>query len=440
MLLLPKLVQISYLSKLAIAANRLTVKIHTGIVTKYQSWTKLWYFLRGLDRSNSGFGRILLEDICYWLGAAPSTIRQWLREGKKAGAFRFWAERRGIVSIAIGSPTAVVIGLKLYEQSQARSIRRAWGTVSEISIFELDQLRAHATAVEIQHLQSQSHFAATVASAKDRKRLRVPSPEDLFEAADRARASQNPDGRALLPFLCKITASRFWVSKSFRVLGCSQALAAKARGYCDRTIRHHLSLLGIESKQIVQAKADYGRVALAIEQSAQYKSWGEGDNEITLIGNVTGWNHEKDQPILQHKLCEGVEGDFPRGGIDARRSRFFPAMGKWWMYRCNVYRLNYPLHSMELARDKWWAKYVFEILQSEERPKKSEIKLAPISEKILASGLNSHSPYSPPLIGHFGDFKSIFTQDLENVDTTAYYLEEQSARSVFEKVRSTQPG
>jgi hypothetical protein len=199
--------------------------------------------------------------------------------------------------------------------------------------------------------------------------------------------------------------------------------AGKVRGFCDRTIRNHLSILGVERKQIVQAKADYGRVALAIEQGAEYSSWGEGAEEITLLGNVTAWNHESDKPILQHRLCEGVAGDFPRGGIDAPRSRFFPAMGKWWMYRCSIYDLSYPLHSQEFARDKWWAKYCFEILQGRKEPKKSKIELAPISEKILVSGSYSHSPYSRPLIGHFDDFGNVFDQDFGELNTTAHYLE-----------------
>jgi hypothetical protein len=359
-LLLPKFVGATYLSKLAIAASQLTVRIHTNIVTKYQRWCKLWYFLRGLDRSSSGFGRILLADICYWLGAAPSTIRQWLREGKAAGAFRFWAERRGIISIAIGSRSAVVIGLKLYAQPTAYSIRRAWGEVSEISIFQLNWLRCHATAVTTQHLQSQSHFAAKIVNAKDRQRLRVPTAEDLFEAA--ARASQNAGVRALLPFVSKFTSSKIWVSKSFPVFGTCQQSIAKVRGFCDRTIRNHLSILGIERKQVVQTKAIYGDVAAAIDQGTQYETWGEGKGEVTLTANVTGWNRETDQPILAHKLCEGLTGEFPRGGIDAPRSRFFQAWGKWWMYRTNVYDLNYSLHSNEFARGKWWDTYCFQIM------------------------------------------------------------------------------
>lgn len=425
--LLPKLVQISYLNKLAIAASKVTVRIHTGIITKYQRWIKLWYFLRGL--SSAGFGRMLLIDICEWLGAAPSTIRQWFREGKAVGAFRFWSERRGIISVATGSPTAVTIALKLWQRGKSGfSIRRAWGTVSEISIFELDRLRPHATAIELQHLQSQSHFAAKVASAKDRQRLRVPSPEDLFEAV--GRASQHPDGGALLPYLCKITPSRFWVSKSFRVLGVSQTTAAKVRGYCDRTIRHHLSLLGIESKQIVQAKADYGKVANAIEQGAQYKSWGDGAGEITLLGNATGWNHESDQPILQHKLCEGQEGDFPRGGIDAPRSRFFQARGKWWMYRCSIYNLSYPLHSQEFARDKWWAKYVFEILNRTTNP------TPPVTKRKI-----SRSPQNRTTANCGSELKeldpSIF---VNNLDTTPCYLEELRDSAFFDRGDSPLPG
>lgn len=352
MLLLPKLVAISYICKLAIAAQALTVRIHTGLIAKYQRWTKLWYFFRGL--STSGFGRILLDDICYWLGAAPSTIRQWLREGKAAGAFRFWAERRGIISVAVASPTAVVIGLKLWQRRKTgESIRRAWGTVSEVSIFEIDRLREHATAVTVQHLQNQSHFAAKIRiPSQDQERLRIPNPEEFFEQS--GRASLNPGVRALLPFCLKITPSRIWVSKSFRPFGTRQTTVAQQRGFCDRTIRNHLSILGIERKQIIQAKAVYKDVALAIDSEATYQSWGEGADEVTLIG------YPQPKDTMQHRLIEGE--DFPRGGIEAPRSRFFQAWGKWWMHRCNVYMLDYPLHSMEFSRKKWWQTYVFEIM------------------------------------------------------------------------------
>lgn len=392
MLLLPKLVQISYLSKLAVNARTLTVRIHTGIITKYQRWTKLWYFLRGLDRSSSGFGRILLSDICYWMGAAPSTIRQWLREGKAAGAFRFWAERRGIISVAVASPAAVVIGLKLYQQPSAYSIRRAWGEVSEISIFQLNWLRCHATAVTVQHLQSQSHFAAKIRiPVKDRQRLRVPTPEEIFELEE--RASLNPGVRALLPFISKVTPSKLWVSKSFRVFGTCQQSVAKVRGFCDRTIRNHLSILGIERKQIVQAKAVYRDVVQAIDQEATYRSWGEGANEITLIGYP-----QKDSSI-QHRLIEGE--DFPRGGIDAPRSRFFQAWGKWWMYRCNIYALDYPLHSMEFSRKKWWQTYVFELM----------------GKPVVSLNKSLKIESSVPV----GILESSFLRNLNDFDTTPYY-------------------
>lgn len=366
MLLLPKFAVSSYIAQLGIAANQLTVRIHTGLIAKYQRWTKLWYFLRGLDRSSSGFGRILLTDICYWLGAAPSTVRQWFREGKAAGAFRFWAERRGIITIAIGSPTAVCIGLKLWQRRKTgESIRRAWGTVSEISIFELDRLRQHATAVTVQHLQSQSHFAAKLAipedfSEEDRQKLEPPKPLEFF--ARQGRASQNPSECALLPFCLRITNRRIWTSKSFQAFGCRQSSVAQVRGFTDRTIRNHLSTLNVERKQIVQAKGAYRQVVKAIDQEAEYGSWGEGTDEVTLLGNITGWDKQKDKPILVHKLCEGLAGEFPQGGIDAPRERFFSSWGKWWIHRCCLYNLDYPLHSMEYARDRWWDIYVFEIL------------------------------------------------------------------------------
>jgi len=417
-MLLPKLATLSYLNKLAIAAQAITVRIHTGLIVKYQSWTKLWYFLRGVDRASSGFGSIRLTDLCYWLGAAPSTVRQWFREGKAAGAFRFWAERRGIVTISIGSPAAVCLGLKLFKNKSFYSIRRAWGEVSEISIFELDRLRAHATAVTVQSLQNHSHFAAKIQAAQDPDNLRVPTPADMFEAA--GRASLNPNGRALLPFISKFTPSRIWVSKSFRAFGVSQKSVASARGFCDRTVRNHLSVLGVESKQIVQAKGVYRQVAQAIESGAQYRSWGEGKDEITLVGYVTGWNRETDQPVLKHKLSEGLEGEFPEGGIETPRSRFFPAMGKWWMYRCSLYNLNYPLHSMEAARNRWFDQYYWQTYYKE---KISKNRPAPIQSERYSLAFG----YSEGLILEIKE--NILENDLDWNKTMYYIPAEQFCRN-----------
>lgn len=321
--------------------DRLTVRIHTGLIEKGRSWIKVWYLLRGLDTSGSGFGRVSLQSLTELLQSAPSTIRQWLREGKAVGAFRFWAERRGIITFALGSLQTVCLNLKLW-------YRRAWGVVSEISLTEIHKLRQHATAVMSQHLQLQSRYAAKMAMTRDeRKFFKVSKPSDFFEA--QGGASQDSDAGALPPCCLKISRRIVWVSKGFIPFGCAQATIAKERGYkSDRTVRNHLNALGVERKQIFQHKRVYGAIANGIEKKVEYLSRGVGRDEHLLIG------YPQPGDKIIHKLVEpnGILENFKPGGIHVHSGRFWQDKdGRWWMMKCSLYNLNYKLLSTEFSRE-----------------------------------------------------------------------------------------
>lgn len=323
--------------------RRLTVRIHSGLIEKGRAWVKLWYLLRGLDTSGSGFGRISLQSVQDLLQAAPSTIRQWFREGKAIGAFRFWAERRGILTFALGSLQSICLNLKLW-------YRRAWGVVTEIPLTEIHRIRHHATAVSVQHLQLQSRYATRMAMSRDeRKFFKVSKPSDFFK--EQKEASQNSDAGALPPCCLKISRRVIWVSKGFIPFGTSQTTAAKERGYkSDRTIRNHLNELGVERKQIFQHKRVYGAIAHGIEQKVEYLSRGVGRDEHLLIG------YPQPGGKIFHKLVEpnGILENFKPGGIPVHSNRFWQDKdGRWWIMRCSLYKLNYPLISTEFEREEY---------------------------------------------------------------------------------------
>lgn len=357
----PKLATVEYLARLGAIAASFTVRIHTGAIQKGQRWAKLWYFLRGLDRTSSGYGSIRLEDITYWLGAPASTIYEWLRDGKEAGAFRFYAVRRGILTVALGSIREVSYHRRFFK-------RRSWGTVASIPLLELYQLRYHATAAEVQHMQEQSHFAARAAlEPEERKRFKIPKPAAFFsEQPLGGRASQNRNERALLPPSCLHVSSRFiWVSRGFIPLGTCQSSVAKIRGFCDRTIRNHLSALEVERRQIVQSKGAYRHIVKGIENEETYLNLHPGSiDEYTLLGYIPGYLPYEDPPEMKRYLIDKNGITFtlaePNGAsanfkpIKVNRKRFFTdKSGRWWQYRCNLYDLQYTLHSTQVSRDTY---------------------------------------------------------------------------------------
>lgn len=388
MLLCLSLLPYLHISKLGAIANRFTVRIHTAIVTKGCSWAKLWYFLKGLDRASSGFGSIRLEDISYWLGAGESTIYQWLREGKTAGAFRWWKCQRGILRVALGGLFAVCRQLGLdpdLDKAQVNSRQKfnrakglalhegvkqgfaPWGATAEISLFEistLQKLRAAGTAAITQRLQQLSRFAAWRSlpnHIRQKPNYRLPQPGDFFQEKQHRQLSDDSASGSLPRCCIHIGKRRVFVSKGFIPFGTSQTAIARERNICDRTVRRHLDLVGIDRRQIVQSKAEYRAAQECLLHDA---------GSLRVSDEVELWeSHSQDGEYRLTERRLGQPYTYKVGEVRFTRiqSRFFTygKKPKTWLYRCNLYNPTLKLCTMSAARSRH--RRYCEVAQARER-------------------------------------------------------------------------
>lgn len=312
--------------------------------------------------------RLPAADVCQILAASSSTLRQWLREGKEAGAFRKWKIQRGILRVALGGLFKVCHSLGLdpdpdkLEQNSRQKFNKAkelpknhnlkrgfapWGVTSEVGlhqILSLQTLRAAATTATAQRLQQLSRFAAwRNLPAPARKTIRLPQPEAFF-----VEGQHRPfDDSASRGIRCCIHISkhRIWASKGFIPFGASQSAIALERKICDRTVQRHLSLMEIDRRQIVQSKAEYKLVSDAIRHDAG-----------SITGNGFSLGHYKDDYYLTETVGEGVHvNKVATVGFTRIHSRFFlyGKKPKAWMYRCNIYRPELKLCTMSAARSRY---------------------------------------------------------------------------------------
>lgn len=358
--------------------NRFSVRIHSRIVEKGNSWARLWYLLRGLDSQGSGYLRLPLVTISHLLGAASSSIYQWLREGKAAGAIRWWKCQRGNLRIALGSLFKVCRSLGLdpdlsdLELSSRRKFNKAkgllasyrektgfapWGVTASIPLFHLSSLqifRAAATAATTQRLQQLSRFAAWKnLPPQKRKKIRLPQPERFFPSGKQQSGFSDDSASGNLPPCCiHIGRKRAWVSRGFVPFGTSQEAIARERSLCTRTVRRHLNLLQIERRQLVQSKGDYKIVADCLAHDAGST---KPSDHTWLHSNAAGeyflleWQQDTETEGRYNKVKVGEVG------FHRIQSRFFQygKNGKTWLYRTNLYKPSVTLCSMSAARTNY---------------------------------------------------------------------------------------
>lgn len=339
--------------------QRFTVRIHSGIVEKSQTWARLWYLLRCLDREGSGFIRISLVEISQMLAAGISTTYQWLREGKEAGAFRWWRCRRGELRVALGGLFRVCKHLGLTPDSAKKWTGLApWGATAEVPVFQiltLAGLRASATVALTQRLQQLSRYAAwRKLPAAARKTYRLPQPEELFDRENKHRLSHDSAQTGSIPCLLHVGPRRVFVSKGFIPFGVSREAIARERSYqCDRTISRHIALIGTPTKQLVQTKAAYGRIQQGIEWQAPSFS---PETDIQL-----SWRWEKGQVWEGEYYLTEPSGRV--GGAYTHRvtsERFFTYGGRHWIYRTNLYKPELHLCKMSASRASYKLYYKHE--------------------------------------------------------------------------------
>lgn len=311
------------------------VRIHRSLLALHPS-AKLWYLCRAADQQ--GRGRVLLspEQLAI-LDVHQSTIYRWLKEGREVGFFRIYEFRSD------GNLYVSLAGLpKVSRQAQLLS----WGSVTTVPLREVIQnlMRSLASAIQAQDLQEKSRYAAGQAlNALERRCFRIPSADQVLSLPSLKLAC----GEA--PGLVHVGDRKIFVGRSFIPFGASQkkiceVLSSQPRScsISEQTLRNHLKRLEVERCQIVQAKPEYKQITSALRwESAKFQTKGD---EISF--------HQEGDRIRLNEP-NGKSSARREGGHLIKPERFFRYMGADWIYRCNLYKLNYEFTSMKAARRKY---------------------------------------------------------------------------------------
>lgn len=313
-----------------IITSRFTVRIHSSLAG--YRWAKLWYFLRGLDYQGSGFIRIPLTDLCEFLGAKIPTIYEWLRLGEQDRAFRRWRVSGGVLRCALGSLIQVCLKKEI-----------PWGFTGEIPLHEISKLKPLATGIIAQRLQQRSRYASWRSlPAPARGIYKLPQP-DVFFRGDGQPSDNSPSGG--IPCLLHVGKRRIFVSKGFIPFGTNQQSIAKERNQSDRTVRRHISKIGLERKQLVQAKGAYSLVRQALDHVVDFES--EKDDVRVRFPDSFGFG--------EAILSERPGGIGKECHTHIKPGRIFRYGDKDWMYRCNLYKPVFRLKTMQYRQREYKA-------------------------------------------------------------------------------------
>lgn len=315
------------------------VRVHSRLLASHPC-SKLWYFLRALDRNNSGWVTVTDEQLTP-LNASSGSIYRWLQQGERRGFFwnYFWA--KGKLFARLGGLARVCKFLKI----------ESWGVTAEIPLAMLlaqNGRRAVATAITTQDLQKRSHFAADRQRSRlERKCFKLPEVDELLNQ-DQTSLKMTVGGIRGLIYRGQ---QRIFVGRRFVPFGVSQptigsSLSENAScGFSRWTVSRHLDKLEVKKRQIVQAKPEYKEIYTRLNQGA------------------TSWQCKSDADIEFRYADTGVIQLYePNGDSSARREDGHkinidrlhkPYQQTIWLPRCNIYGLNFELTSMRFARHKW---------------------------------------------------------------------------------------
>lgn len=316
------------------------MRVHSRILR--QDWAKLWYLLR-LD--DSGHVIIPLEIVQTLLSSSASNIYRWLRDGKKLGAFRRYKVRKGILEVYLGGLFKVCWHLNL----------RNWGTVAEVPLWEVNQLRPLATEITTQSFQQKSRYAANhKLKHKHRKHYGAIYPNELFESN---RQSLHKSEVGEVPCVLHISQSRVFVSRNFVCFGASQDSISRELLIHPSTVRRHQAQLRMEKKQLCQKKGEYAQINAALKHEAtEYHAIDpHGSGKNTRVG----YSESGDTVHFEDGIPLGAKKQVPNAyslTSENFSQRFF-TLGKTqkttWMAKTNIYRENRKLTTMRAARSKY---------------------------------------------------------------------------------------
>jgi hypothetical protein len=343
------------------------VRVHRAVLLLHPC-SKLWYFSRALDKQAEG-KIILIPQQLQLLNESKSTIYRWLREGRELGLFRRYSWQGNTLKLILG-------GLK---KACKRSQITKWGTAAdEVPLSELLQpngRRMIASAITTQDLQERSRYAARKQLNKlERRCFEIPTAEQLLNS----QTSPKLDSGGIRGVV-HLGNSRLFVGRSFIPFGVSQNRVCETLnsephscGVSRWTLRRHLDKLGVKSRQVVQARREYHEITNVINLGGT--SWTcKSDADISFR-----WTNEPDKIILNEP--NGNSSARREGGHRLKLDRLFRYFGTSWMYRCNLYSLNYKLTSMKVTRWQW---------------KREQLRAPQVA--VENSLIETRSPLDPPL-------------------------------------------
>jgi hypothetical protein len=197
------------------------VTVHSGIAS-LGNWrgiaehasVSLWYFVRGLDVNGCGKSEFVLAEAASILQKRPATIRKYLMHGKKAGLFRHYSIKQGIVKVFYRSRNKVAALLNL----------ESWGTSVKLRLEQLSNLRFHVLEGVA---KAACEWGFRSARATSQKALILRTQSVVQASLDRLGAI----GQRKMVFL----------NSSYLPYGSSQAKIAKVLGVSIRTVNRNLS-------------------------------------------------------------------------------------------------------------------------------------------------------------------------------------------------------
>jgi len=318
------------------SAQSLTMRFPAEIAIASQPWVKLWLLCRALDFEGKGWVILSIERCCGLLKSAKSTFYQYLRSGKQAQGFRDYCAKGGDVYIKYGSHLGVAAAMNLKDLGAVATFTPANNV--------LEFVKPTATAIIAQSIQARSRIAAQKSlRAGERRRFKIPTATQILEAAKEGNSLKN--GTGVNPYLLAIGQRKIYVSKSFVPIGSSQRGIANATGKHPTTVRRHLKKLNVERRQIVQAKGAYKHVVASLKLGLSQAP--EPTISCRVLEQADGF--DKGSAILTEPNGTTAKSRTYRVSGD----RFFSYWGKTWIYRCNLYQLDYKLCSVKALRARY---------------------------------------------------------------------------------------
>lgn len=338
-----------------------STRVHASILLLNPS-SKLWYLCRVFDQQGSGKVTLTPQRLQI-LNEAKSTIYRWLKKGQELGLFRRYCWEGNTLKIILGG---------LFRICKLAKIS-AWGTTAKDiplnKILTGNGRRAIATALTIQDWQERSRYTAkNQLNSLERKCFNIPAVADVFDCQTSPKLTSGG-----IRGVVHVSNKRVFVGRRFIPFGVTQARISdelnsqpNSCGVSVRTVQRHVEQLGVNHKQIMQAKPEYKEIAHRIKQGATHWQC-RSDSDISFT-----WSDKPDQIILHEP--NGDSSSRKSSGHQIKLDQMCRYSDAYWRYRCNLYSLDFELTSMRTTR-YWWKKYLKSA--SEVAPETTEVSFSP---------------------------------------------------------------